>query len=102
MLELWNDGFKKNKTQSANYCIAFVVLMEYFRAKTENNCLVLIIQNVDPTFFVESAVFRFPYPLFQHSTIPSFHAAYQQGDRKSTVIPIDYIISETFNYHLKR
>jgi hypothetical protein len=27
---LWNDGFKKNKTQSANYCIAFVVLMAYF------------------------------------------------------------------------
>jgi len=30
MLELWNDGFKKNKPQSANYGIAFVVLMAYF------------------------------------------------------------------------
>ena len=41
-----------------------------YGVETENNCLVLIIQNVDPTFFVESAVFRFPYPVFQHSTVP--------------------------------
>jgi hypothetical protein len=33
-------------------------------------------------FFIESAVFRFPFPVFQHSTIPSFHAANQEDDRK--------------------
>jgi len=80
MLELWNDGFKKTKRKLLHYFCCFDGV--FYGVKTENNCLVLIIQNVDPTFFVESAVLRFPYPVFQHSTIPSFHAAYQQDDRK--------------------
>ena len=27
MLESWNDGFKENRSQSAYYCIDFLVLM---------------------------------------------------------------------------
>jgi hypothetical protein len=47
-------------------------------AKAENSCLMSIIKNVDPTFFVESVIFRFPYPVFHYSTIPSFHVAYKR------------------------
>jgi hypothetical protein len=34
-----------------------------------------IIKNADPLFFFERDIFRFPYPVFQYSTIPSFHVA---------------------------
>jgi hypothetical protein len=35
MLELWNDGFKKNRIQSAYCCIDFLVLMEYLLSKNQ-------------------------------------------------------------------
>jgi hypothetical protein len=40
-------------------------------------------KNVDSTFFVEYGFFRILYPVFQHSSLPSFHAAYLKGDRKN-------------------
>jgi len=39
-------------------------------------------KNVDSPFFVEYVFFRFLYPAFQYSIIPSFHAAYSEDDRK--------------------
>jgi len=83
MLELWNDGFKENRFQSAYYCIDFLVLMEFFIGqKAENSCLASIIIKCKFKFFVELAVFHFSYPIFQHSAIPTFHAAYQEDSRK--------------------
>jgi hypothetical protein len=85
-MEYWNCGMmglkKQNSKRKLLHCFSCFDGV-FYGVKTENKCLVWIIQNVDPTFMVESAVFRFPYPVFQHSTIPSFHAAYQEDDRKN-------------------
>ena len=35
MLELWNDGFKENRIQSAYYCIDSLVLVEYLLGKKQ-------------------------------------------------------------------
>jgi hypothetical protein len=59
--------------QSAYFCIDFLVLMQYLGVvKAENGCLMSIIKNVDATFFEETVIFRFPYPLFHYSIIASF------------------------------
>jgi hypothetical protein len=35
MLEYWKNGSKKNKTQSTNYCLGFLALMEYFTGEKQ-------------------------------------------------------------------
>ena len=36
---------------------------------------------------IHAQVFCFLCPIFQRSTFPSFQAAYQEDDRKTTIIP---------------
>ena len=43
--------------------------------------------------FNENVFFSFSYPIFQHSTIPSFHVAYKKIATKRTQNPIDCNIS---------
>jgi hypothetical protein len=80
---LWNDGFKKTKLKAQ--IIALLILFWWRILWGKSRKQQFGVDHTicrDPTLFVESAVFRFPYPVFQHSTIPSFHAAYQEDDRK--------------------
>ena len=74
IMELWNDGFKENKTQGAYDCIDFLVLMEYFMGqKEENRWLVSI--NIKCRFNILCRIGRFPLlipniPTFRYSIIP--------------------------------
>jgi len=69
MLELWNDGFKENKTQSAYYSIDFLVLMAYFMGQeAENRCRMSIIKKCSFNIFCRIGCF----PLFRPS-LPKFH-----------------------------
>jgi len=44
-------------------------------------------KNVDSTVFDKNIVFRFPYPGFHHSTIPSFHVADPKNSHKKHYNP---------------
>jgi hypothetical protein len=66
-MEYWNCGMmglkKQNSKRKLLHCLSCFDCV-FYGVKAENNSLVWIIQYVDPTLFVESAVFRFPYPVF--------------------------------------
>ena len=68
----------------------------FYGVNTENQCLVWITQNVDPTFFVELAVFRFSYPVFHH-----FKRHTKKMTAKRSVISIDCRNSEALNYFME-
>jgi hypothetical protein len=76
---------KQNSKRKLLHCLSCFDCV-FYGVKAENNSLVWIIQYVDPTLFVESAVFRFPDPVFHCSTIPSFRVAYKKNSQKKHYI----------------
>jgi hypothetical protein len=51
-------------------------------AKADNGCLSVMIIKSRYNIFFRKDLFRFSWPIFQNSTIPSFHTAQQENDRK--------------------
>ncbi len=75
MMRLGNQNKYNSYRFSRNSCV-------FFGAKAENGCLTDTIKKCRYNIFCRIDLFRFSYPVFQHSTIPSFHAAYQENGRK--------------------
>jgi hypothetical protein len=83
MLESWNDGFKKTSIQNAYNFIEFLVLMAFFNGKNQKKDSWRA-SSKNLKFNISGSISRFPFfmPIFQHSIIPSFHAAQEENDCK--------------------
>ena len=87
---LWNDGFKKNKTQIMALFLSFwwCALM----GRNRKQLFGFDHTECRSSIFCRIGVFRFPYPVFQHSTIPYDRKKHRKSNRLYNFRDVNYAI----------